>query len=206
MRQVLLKMLGGVAVVIASFCITLYYLNYSNFGLARGSTVAVAIDAGREDPGWPNITMRIVIPSSAIRATGQGISVRFGAAKSKGLRITKAFVGHAAASGDPYDFDSQPAQLMFAGSPSILISANGSAVSDDALNFTVQPKKNLVVSFLMTDAANDNPIAKAPTPGWASFYRSGDDAGSVDATSGYQDRSSVNASYGITEIRVLKPD
>src|SRR5437879_4854318 len=88
----------GAVVLIGSFMSSLWL--FDNWpGLATSSSDAsqdgdpgLVVDTGadKDDLGWPNCTMRVFIPGSAISHGGGGVSVKFGAGPSRGLHIAEA--------------------------------------------------------------------------------------------------------------------
>jgi hypothetical protein len=157
--------------------------------------------ADTHDPGWPDHTMRIVIPRTAFAAFGRGVKIQFGAGTAKGLLIAKAFIGNPAPSGQPYAFASQPRPITFGGKASVLIAKSGLIMSDEVSNFQLTKDSDLLISFYINSPDNDDPIAKRPTLGWRAYYKGKDDAGTIAAVD-YADRSSSFVSHGIAEIRV----
>lgn len=61
------------------------------------------------------------------------ITVRFEASTTEGLIVTNAYIGHAAASGDAYDFLATPVQLLFSGAANVSIGIGATATSDSAV-------------------------------------------------------------------------
>src|SRR5215475_6845731 len=92
------------------------------------------------DTGWGNYNLRMLLNSSLMSANN-GTSVRLTIQASTGgsaasVAIDSIYIGHAATSGNAYDFNGTQVPLTFAGSTSITIPPNGSAVSDAvAYNF-----------------------------------------------------------------------
>jgi len=71
----------------------------------------------------------LTLPSGTIAT----MTVRFEAASvTEGLIVTNAYIGHAAAAGDAYDFAATPVQLLFSGAANVSIGVGATATSDAA--------------------------------------------------------------------------
>jgi hypothetical protein len=200
-----LKSGGAIAIFLLSFWATLRFIDSKGAGQQNATqTLAVESKGGRSDPGWPKFTMRILIPASAVKATGRGVSVKFAAGKAAGFTIGKAYIGHGAASDAPYQFEGTPVQLRFKGAAGVHMAPGESVVSDEA-GFTIAKGKNLIVSYYVDDATNADPVASPPAPGWATYYKQGDDAALVSPT-GYSSPRVSAVSHGVLEISVQSVD
>lgn len=94
-------------------------------------------------------TLRIRIEPSALAELpglggNIGVTLDFGAATSGTLN--NMWIGHAAASGDAYDFDGNQIRLTFGGSNSSAVGAS-SLVSDNIVGFTYDVTKPLIVAM-----------------------------------------------------------
>ncbi|RWD17023.1 MAG: hypothetical protein EOS75_03850 [Mesorhizobium sp.] len=164
--------------------------NLIGFGVRRASGgggggsawLPVAISGlDTDDVGWNGYTLRQVINSAVMANTGLSkVRVSFNAA-SGGMVIGNAYIGMAAGSGDAYDFAGTPSELLFSGGSGVTVPSNGTSVSDE-LTFTILPGGNLVISLQFTGGADTK--RKDPLTGWQSYYKSGADAATVNA-SGY---------------------
>lgn len=150
--------------------------------------------------GWANYTTRTIIDKSVfgISIPASKMIMHISASNTTGTTLTKLFVGHAAATGDAYDFESEPTQLLTGGSPSAVMGAGGSAIFEG--NFAFNPAKNLIVSA----HCSSNYIRRRPGPiaGYTNYYKAGDDAATVNAT-GYTANGNAGAIYSFTKIEVL---
>lgn len=136
----------------------------------------------------------LTLPSKGIariRATFEGGSV-------EGLTITNAYVGHAAAAGDAYDFSATPVQLLFAGSASKVIGAGQTAISDWA-DFPYDKTSALLIAFYQGGGVgSDTARYKAAVANVTQYYKLANDAATVNKT-GY---SSVAQLDVINKIEV----
>jgi hypothetical protein len=137
-----------------------------------------------------NITTRQLISSAGLSNLGYLYRVTFKAG-AEGLKIGAAYIGQASDSGDAYDFINTPTQLLFSGAWNCEIAANGSIVSDQAA-LVLPAGKNLIISFYTsTDTTKDTTKYVATLTNWQYYYKSGNDASTVDAT-GYSTGVAVN--------------
>jgi len=144
---------------------------------------------------WAGFTLRVVIPASALIA---GSRVRVTLSAESQMDIPAVYVGHAAASGDVYDFESTPTRLLFGGNTTASVPANGDLVSD-GVSFSVNPAKNLIVSAY----ASSGRSRKITTlPGWTTRYTTGNDAATVNPT-GYL--TSAYAANLVRKVEVFVP-
>lgn len=191
---------GGIAVLGTSFFATLQLIDSV---ADPPGVVVLQTAANTHDPGWPDHTMRVIIPRTAFAAFGQGVKIQFGAGTAKGLSIAKAYIGNPAPSGAPYAFAGPPIPITFGGKPSFVIPKAGQVLSDEVPNFPLRKDRDLLISFHINSPENDDPIAKRPTPGWRAYYKGKDDAATIAATD-YIDRTPSFVSHGVAEVRVIK--
>lgn len=98
-----------------------------------------------------------------------------------GCTITSAYIGHKASTGDTYDFDASPIQLLFGGLVSVTIASGSSLVSDNA-NFAWNKSSDILIAFYVNDAMHDNLAFNASVANIEGFSKIGNDASAVDAT------------------------
>jgi hypothetical protein len=93
---------------------------------------------------------REVIPASSLTASGivsGSIRVGFGFMTGTTVGTMVAYIGEAAASGNPSDFDGTQVQLTFGGSTTLAGLNGASTVFSDYVPFTLDASKNLVISM-----------------------------------------------------------
>jgi hypothetical protein len=150
--------------------------------------------------GWNGLTLRQVVPVSALAA---GSRLRFlirSSGNATGFSLAKAYVGLQAGSGDSYDFASTPGQLLFSGNPNATVPGSNASLLSDALNFVQDGTAPLLLSAYFD--ATSNVGARSALTGWTSYFKAGDDAATVNAT-GYS--SSANAANLFAQIEVFSP-
>ena len=107
---------------------------------------------------WGNDTLRQAISvagySSDAPATGTKlrVTVQSGATLEGGW--DKLYIGHAAASGDTYDFDGTQVQLFFSGSPDGRIEAGGVSLTSDPVTYAFDKTKPLVIGMHNSGGTN----------------------------------------------------
>ncbi len=112
--------------------------------------------------GWDGFTLVQRFEAAALTMPSGNIltmTVRFEAAAAEGLTITNAYIGHAAASGDAYDFSATPVQLLFSGSGSVAISAGATATSDSA-SFVYDKTSALLIAYYVGGGASVDSLRK----------------------------------------------
>ena len=147
----------------------------------------VAVASGLNG-GWPGYTLRQRAIASALG--GAGTKVRTTCMASVGGTLAKAYVHVAAASGDPYDFDSTPVPLTFDGGSTSATIVNATPKLSDEVSVSFDGTRDLVFSFYFTSVQNIYAMdaGESVQPGRTHSvegYHFGDDAATVDAASGY---------------------
>lgn len=175
----------------------------STYGTSSSSVSAGPIVIANNPTNWANFTIRQRIDSAAFLISGTRIQVRFACDGSGTFTCSKAYIGEAAAAGDAYDFASAPTQLTFSGGSAGFTITGSQTIDCDEVNFTLDRTKNYVISFVSPSSATDDfGMAGPGTANWSLYYKSGDDATTVNAT-GYTDYSATRDVGGITQIAVI---
>src|SRR3990167_3467338 len=79
---------------------------------------------------YANYTVRSVINSSLLLINASQVKITVKAGNLDTMKIASMYIGHAAASGDPYDFDGNQVQMLFSGSAAVSVLVNESVTSD----------------------------------------------------------------------------
>lgn len=161
------------------------------------SDAAGPITGDSNNGDFNGFNLRQWISTSAITNTGLTyVRVTFEASSAAAFAIQAAYIGHAAAAGDAYDFESTPTQLLFnSGSSGFSLSAGQSIVSD-TLVFSITASKNLIVSFYCNAAANTR--SKTTQANWVSYVKSGATEVSTANVTGYS--TSGKAVNGVMRV------
>jgi len=110
-----------------------------------------------DNVGWIGYSVRTKIPSSALSASASKVSIRLEAASTEGMKIVQCYIGHAAASGNAWNFDGGQVKVTFGGADNGTITA-GSTLESDTVSFNLDKTKDLIIAFDITntDTANDS--------------------------------------------------
>jgi hypothetical protein len=170
-------------------------------GRARKWTRVVDVPFTTNANSFAGYTNRQIIPASEYLASGGSkIQVTLVAATSgAALRINNVYIGHGAATGNTYNFESTPTPMLTAdGLSDVSVAANQSAIFEAP--FTINPTKRLIIScYCPTGSGNTQRVVGSKT-GWLSTSKTGIDAATVAAT-GYT--SEANYAYFWKTIDVL---
>lgn len=159
------------------------YKPTTNVGTNRSLTTTA------DNPGVNGYTLVTRFEVSALILPGFNISrmrVTFEAGAAEALTITNAYIGHAAISGDVYDFLSTPAQLLFSGNASILIPM-GTSYTSDLTIFNYNKVNALVIALYVNGgAASDTPRVTTGLTNVNAYSKAAtNEAGTVDKSAGY---------------------
>lgn len=133
------------------------------------------------DSGWNGYTIREDMSTALLGGSATKMKFTLQAASGSSALVSAAYVQIAAASGDPYDFDTTPVQILFGGSGSVTVPAS-STVTSDEVALSIDGTRPLVMSVYFGSPATIR--AYSGTSGFTSRYKFGNDATTVD-TSGY---------------------
>lgn len=157
-------------------------------GPTWGTAFSTTLDM--DEGGWTGYTGVTILDAVVVTRSGSKVRVTFTAAMTHDSVLAKAFLGHAAASGDAYDFDGGQVQLLFSGSPGVTVPMATSVVSDEA-TFALDETKNVIIAaFLSSDFLR----FAAGVTGASSYYKLGDDAATTNK-SGYTIAPHAGATY-----------
>lgn len=107
----------------------------------------------------------------------------FQAAAAEGFTVTNAYVGHAAGSGDAYDFSTTPVQILWGGSGSKAIAAGTEELSD-WVSFSYDKTSPLLIAFYFGGGTSvDAPkFITGLGTNYARYYKTANDAATVNKT------------------------
>ncbi len=142
-----------------------------------------SISPADNSSGWVNFTLGLRVESAQLSNTGGSqIRVTITGGSGEGISLAAVYIGMAAASGDAYDFETTPTQVLFSGSSSV-VAAAGVAVVSDAVTFSVEASKAVLLTTFADSAANDTSFQiTAGQTGFAGFYKSANEPALVDKT------------------------
>lgn len=91
------------------------------------------------------------IAAAIIPRDGSSVVVTFESGSST-LKVSGAYIGEQAGSGDAYDFAGTPTQITFDGGAAFFEISSGSTKASDQITFAVDETKTYLVAFQMSDA------------------------------------------------------
>ena len=152
--------------------------------------------------GWIGYTLVVVLETAALSLPDDSITdvrITFRYPSSEGCNLAKVYVGHGASSGDVYDFAATPVQVLFGGSGSVSIGTSAVATSDWT-SFAYDKTSKFVIAWYISSPV-DTMIYRAGVSNVTSYYRGGDEAATVNKSSGYAALSGDNYMIGKIEVR-----
>jgi len=155
--------------------------------------VISAITPDGQASSWNGYT--IVQKIAAAQLSNIGLAdtrVTFKSGSGGGLKIAAAYIGHKAASGDAYDFETTPTQLLFGGNADGGVTTANTEFAAET-PFVVQANKDLLISMQMTDSTHHYGSRKqSATTGLQAYYKSGAEAATVNKTGYTTSNNSVD--------------
>ncbi|KKN73621.1 hypothetical protein LCGC14_0399370 [marine sediment metagenome] len=149
-----------------------------------------------------NTAMRTIIPAKDISASASIVKVTFEARSDIALEVIKAYIGHPAGAGDPYDFDGNQVELKFGGGSGFSIGVGETIVSDQT-TFALDNSKNIIISF-DTDTEGNMRLKITGDGDYKGYYKSATAEAEVTNVTGYTLNSgwlsSVNNIESITAL------
>jgi hypothetical protein len=158
--------------------------------------LSVAMDSN--SPGFNGYTIRSVVLRGGLAHAGSKYRITIEGGSVEGAAGDACYSGPGASSGDLYDFETTPTQVLFSGSGSFDTGVGGSIVSDE-INVAVDAGKSFVTTFHLNNASKDT-IARSST-GFANYYykAASSEASTVDVT-GYTTVSSRSGLVKTIEV------
>lgn len=151
--------------------------------MATWVNAAGPITGTTDTANWAGYTCRLIINSAQLTNTGLGlVRVTVEASAGQALTLGSLYIGHAAASGDGYDFEATPTQLLFSGSSSRALAAGQSAVSDETA-FTISASKNLIISYYVSGDSTHDDLRYGTATGYNMYYKAAvNEPATIDVT------------------------
>lgn len=138
--------------------------------------------------GWDGYTIRNRVNAAVLTHSGSSVRLTLtGPTAGAPAVIGAMYIGQAAASGDAYDFAATPTQITVGGSGSFTVGV-GQVVVTDWIDFTLNEAQNYVTSFYVT--SGDLRYKNGTSPDYATYSRAGNEAATVNATTGYNESPS----------------
>lgn len=143
---------------------------------------AVSVSMSATSASWAG-NLRQLIPAANVSTSGNRARITFkgGATGTENASVGACYIGHGAPSGDAFDFESSPTQVLVGASGTFTVNLNTEVVSDE-ITFSVDETKPLLISVFFNSAANDTVGSSVPGFGTAYFKGGADDSTTVNAT------------------------
>jgi WD40 repeat protein len=174
----------------------------STYGAGSSTVAAGPITLSTTVAAHSNVTIRQLIDAGVINISGGRVNVTFGADGAGTFAVDKVYIGQAALSGDPYDFQGAPTQLTFTGAAGFSITG-ATTITSDTVDFNLDPNKTLIIS-MHTTVGGGAGIGDAPSiTGWSVYTKAGDDASTVDATGYTAVAAATSSVLGVISVQAL---
>ncbi len=149
--------------------------------------------------GWSGYTLRQRIAASAIAVGGNQVRLTLTPPTSgASLVVSAMYIGHKAASGDPYDFAAGKAQVKVGGAGGFTLTAGGSNVVSDWIAFSLDETKDVIVALDVT--SGDTRANTAMSSDFTLYYKAAAAEAATDNVSGYIEVN--NALHVVSRIEV----
>lgn len=165
-------------------------------GAGVWTTIRTRLLAVNSD-SWANFTLRERINAAGL-ADVAGTKMRFtlSASTEQSLTIQEIWVGNNSGSG--FDYVGSPTQLFFGGSATVTIPANTSAVCE--ADFAYNGSGALVVGMYVPNNTASDAFRRATRDNTDVGYKSGNDAATTGAVTGYNTSGSAQDLFAVVEV------
>lgn len=154
---------------------------------------ALTLDSG----GWNGYNLRDVFANTSLSRSGSRVRVTFEAsAAGGGMVVSGCTIGHAALSGDAYDFDGGQVPLTFDGGNAGFTIAQGATKLSDAVDFALDESKSLIVAMHFSGAS----AVRYINIGNGHYYKAAANEVAVSDVTGYS--AGGNGVRGVNKIEV----
>jgi Putative phage tail protein len=150
--------------------------------------------------GWEGANLRQVIGPAYFTSSGTKVRVTLNAGYylGAGFVIDHAAIGHAALSGDPYDFDGGQIPLTFGGSAGCTVAGWGTVLSDE-MTFNFDRTKPFIVAVHFAPTGHSQVMAGSLAPQLQAYSKTAADESVVSDVSAYG-ASSFMALVSLIEV------
>jgi hypothetical protein len=173
---------------------------YTEWKILKKKLWEKTVDYTSSESGWAGQTFRFKIPVSKVYNSCASFKLEF-ARVSNDWQIGKCYIGEQATSGDEYDFKNVPTQVLFGGSAGKIFNAD--AILSDEVTLALDYSKNIIISLYIVTLSYI-PIGGVAgiVSGYKSWYKSGDDASTQNAT-GYSAWSNSGKQACLNAIHII---
>lgn len=151
---------------------------------------AVSVTMSSDNGGWNGFTLRNVVSRGGLAHAGSKYRITFEGGSVEGTAGDACYSGPGATSGDVYDFETTPTQVLFSGGGSFDTGVGGTIMSDE-INVAVDASKPFIVAFHFNNAAKDT-IRRGSATNANYYWKSANEPSTVDVT-GYTTVGSLSA-------------
>lgn len=154
--------------------------------------------SGANSNGWSGFNLRSVFPALG---SDDGTKVRCTlVAASVGVSVDGCYFGHAAASGDAYDFDGSQTPLTVAGSQSFTLGGTGSVVTDE-ITYSYDHTRGFIAAFHFNNTSNIRRFNAGASPQNFYFKSAANETATSDVT-GYSTTAGAIGFVSLVEVFV----
>jgi len=152
--------------------------------------------------GQSTLNARQHIASSVLTASGSKFRLTLTASTStEGCHIGHMYAGHAASSGDAFDFDGTQVEVKVSTATSFLVPQGGSVVTDENI-YTFDASKNFIVAMYFDSAPNDSVGAKTALTGATYYFKVTADEVATTNVTGYSNSGTTSTTRLLMKIEV----
>ena len=170
---------------------------------AEWRTASNPVTDAQHTGGYNTYTIRNIMQAAESSVNGSKIRITFRSGPtSGGFQTSAVYVGHAAASGDSYDFDGGQQELLFSASSGFSITTTDTTLLSDELTFSFDASKDLIIAFHMDTGTYDDPAVDTVKTNWTCWYKVANEPGVTDVT-GYTEQAAGFDCVGIDLVEIF---
>lgn len=158
--------------------------------------------------GFADASIRMKIPASSLTDSGNRIRLTFqgDVGNAEDCKFDSCYVGHAASSGNDWDFASAPTQVLFSTAAGGTVPKNGGTLVSDTTTFTWDQTSDLIVAMDINSDTSKDVVPTAAGTGFAFYSKASADEASETAPTGYTAVSDVQRLISKVEMQWSGPD
>lgn len=173
---------------------------YTEWKILKKKLWERTLDFVADEAAWSGYTYRFKIPAAKVYNSCASLKLEF-ARITHDWQIGKCYIGEQAASGDEYDFQNAPTQVLFGGGAGKVFNAD--AILSDEVTLALDYSKNIVISlYIITLTYLPAGGVTGTYSGYKTWYKSGDDASTQNAT-GYSAHSSSGKQMFLNALHII---
>lgn len=162
-------------------------------------SVALNIDSAN----WNGNNLRQFVNSSQTTESGSKVRLTLQAGSgAEGAAISEMYIGHAAASGDSWDFDGGQVQVTVGGLTAFTVPAASEVVTDE-ITFAFDDTKHFLIACHFNNSSHDTVRGRNATSSVNVYFKAAASEVSVSDVTGYS--TTASAIRLTNKIEVLQP-